>query len=644
MPVLSVGLLFLLSAGVHLALSVHMVTPIVHADEFGYLMGARYLARGGLPTGMPYSPGYSLLLVPLWWLSDSAPTVYRWALDVNAVLGGLTTVLLHQLARRLAPGARRRVWFGTAVAVSAYPALLLSSDIVQSENLVFPGFLVVCLLLWRAFEVPTARRWAAAAGATGLLFAVHERALAVAVVLVIVAAAFLRPWRVHARALAGAGAALALTLGAGELLTRYVTRGVTGYQLPPGGTTAGHLLHRLTSLSGLAHMGVELAGQGLYLLVGGSALFVLGVLALLGRRPWRTGTGGEGSGEGAPGWPVVPAGPAAFLLLTVLAEAALAAIFLASGSRIDDVIYGRYVEAFALPVLVVGALSAAATASRWSWRRWLWPAVAGALGLGGLAAAVAAYWGGVLRGAVVMSNVFAISELLRSTNARLSLAALAGAGLACLVVELGAFRLSVVAGWVAVVGLSVPAVVYGYSYVIDQSAGRLPQRSLPAAIEAIQSRFGGIACVSWDSAVPDPWTFYNTRLFAPQIRFPVFDSARRQVLPCRSGLVIAPHDFGTDPHYPGAKLVIEEPSPESLWVMPGRLQARLAAHPLRFGGTPGAAGGAGSAGSAGTTGPGPQAGAPSSPSSSSASVGANRSAVAARAAARPAARSTTATM
>lgn len=547
-----------------------MRTPIIHADEYGYLMAAHYLARGGLPTGTPYSPGYSLLLVPSWWLSSSTATEYRWALDTNALLGGVTTVLLYLLARRLGPDLRRLTAAGVAVAVSAYPALLLSADIAESENLLFPGFLAVCLLVLGALERPTPARWGAAGAATGLLFLVHERALVVAVGLVIVAIGFLRPWPAHARALAAGAACLAATLAGGEALTRYVTASVPGYQLPRSGSTPGGLLSRLGSASGLTHLGVEMAGQGLYVLVGAGALLVLGLIALGSRRPWRS--------LGA----LPPTGLAAFLLLCLLGQAVLAGIFLATGSRVDDAIYGRYLEAFIPPVLVAGAVAGAGLRRAPGRGRTLASAAAvGAAGLAGLSGAVAAHWGPTLHGPVVMSNVFAVSELLRSTQVRLSLAVLGAVGLGALLVVLGGLRLSAGLGLALAVALSVPATFFGYSYLIDQSTGRLPQRSLPAAVVEIAEGAGRVGCVSWDDSVDDAWSFYNTRLFAPQIRFPVFDSRRGRSLPCASGLVVAGPGFGRNPRYPGARLVLAQPAPESLWVMPGRISRWLAAHPLQ---------------------------------------------------------------
>lgn len=563
-------LLVLITVAVHLALSVHMRTPIIHADEYGYLMGAHFMACGGVPTGKPFSPGYSLLLVPLWWATDSAATVYRGALDINTVLAGLTTLLLYRLARALAPTARPSVWVASAAVAAAFPSLLLYSDLAESENLLVPGFLLLCLLVLRAAERQAIGWWLAAAVDAGLLFWVHERAIVLSGTLLATAVAYLRPWRRSLRVLAAMAATLAAVLAAGAELNHWVTRPAPGRELPASGSTAGHILHQLTTAGGLSHLGTELAGQGLYLLAGAGALAVLGTGLLLSRRPWS----------------LLGLRPrqalAAFLVLTVLGEAVLAAIYLATGSRVDDALYGRYVEVFAIPILLAGAVAGAGLAAPRQSRRTLAYLAAAVAALAVTAAGVALHWGRELSGPVVTANIFSISEVVRGTDARVAVAVVAGAGLAMVLVVLAGFRLSALGGAALAMAVWIPATAYGYSYLVDQSAGRLPQRSLPAAIVEIQQWTGSAECVSWDSSVDDAWTFYNTRLFAPAVAFPVFDSHRAGRLPCSSGLVVAGHDFGSNPRYPGAHLLLTEPSPEALWVMPGPLQRSLARRPLHL--------------------------------------------------------------
>ena len=561
------GLIFLLTVAVHLGLSVHMRTPIIHADEYGYLMGAHFLARGGAPIGKPFSPGYSLLIVPFWWLSASTATVYRWTLDLNAVLAGLSSVLLFRLARRLVPSAGQTAWAVAALVTAAYPATLLYSDLAESENLLIPAFLLACLLLMRAWENPRPRRWLAVAVTAGLLFWVHERSVVVAGAVLLVALDSLRPWRRHGPALAVTAGGLAVTMAGGGLLTHWVTRPAPGRELPGSGSTAGHILAQVTTAGGVTHFGTELAGQGLYLMVGAGALTVLGIMALAGwrRRP--------------EGWLVRVGGPLPmFLVLVMLAEAALAAVYLATGNRVDDAIYGRYLEVFVPPVLLVGILGGMRLAGAGRWWRGLGPALAGMAAMAVTSLGVALHWGRVLSGLVVTSNLLAVADVVRGSPARVTVSSLAAAGLFSTMAVLAGFRLSAFGGAAIALAVMIPASAYGYSYLITQTDGRLPERALPAAIVAIEQA-DHVGCVSWDSHLDDDWAFYNTRLFAPDVAFEVFNSDRETNLPCPSGLVVAGRSLSKMAGFTGARLLLTLPSPASLWVMPGPLARQLAARP-----------------------------------------------------------------
>ena len=554
--------LFAVTVAVHVVLARHMRTPIIHADEFGYLMGAHYMARGGSPTGAPYYPGYSAFLVPLWWISRNPMTVYRWALDVNAVLAGATAVLSFLLARRLAPRSGPLTWGGAALVVSAYPAVVMYSNLTESENLLVPGFLAVALLVLRAVEVPSARRWAVAAAAAGLLYAVHGRAVAVAAALAVTAVRVLRPWREKVPHLLATASSLLAALAASELWIRWVTRKVPGHQLPPRSSSPS-LSSRLTTGSGLQHVGAVLGGEGLYLLAAAAPLLVLGVAA-----SWRAVSRRRGDPAVDGRWHV-------FLILSLVFGAVVAAVFLATGRRIDDAVYGRYVEVFAVPLLVVGAVTAARLRERpvALWR---------ALGLGAVVSAllwlaVAAYWGATIRGTVVRTNVFGLSELVLGPNtaAHLYVAVALGVAVGALVAVVAAYRLLPIIGALVAVGAFVAPSVRAYADVVGLSSADVLLQVVPDTLAGMQRQFGAVPCVAWDSSLDDDWQFYNTRLLVPDTVFPVFDSARAQPLPCSSGAVVSSRAFGARSAYPGARLVVLGDDTAAVWVLPGALQTAL---------------------------------------------------------------------
>ncbi|MGH9063132.1 MAG: hypothetical protein ACRDZQ_10205, partial [Acidimicrobiales bacterium] len=289
----------------HIWLASHMRAPVVQADEFGYLYGAHFLALGGPHpatanyAASPYYPGYSLLLVPLWWLSRSTATVYRWALLENVVLAALTAWLAYLLAGRLAPRLGPWVRALVALVVAAYPSYLLFANIAESENLLVPAVLGICLLARRAFASREPWTWAALGLAGGLLYAVHPSALAVTVAVAAVGAWVARPWRGHLRLPGALGAGLVVGLALARALIGYVTAG--------GPTDTGGFLSALgrgLGPGGLSRLGVDAAGQLLYLLAASAGLVVLGS-AMAAKATWmvaarREGRLGISGGPGAP--------------------------------------------------------------------------------------------------------------------------------------------------------------------------------------------------------------------------------------------------------------------------------------------------------------------------------------------------------
>ena len=570
------AVLFVLVVGLHVALSRAMRAPVVHADEFGYLSDARWLARGGPRPGVPYAPGYPLLLAPLWLLSDHAATVYRWALHVNALLAGAAVVLVYALARRLAPDGPVAAWVSAAVVVAAFPALLLYPNIVESENLLVPGFLAVCLLVHRAVERPTTARWVAAAAGSGLLFWVHPRMIGVAAALAVIAAWLLRPWRVHAGTLGVVAGTLAATLGLGALLTRWVTRADPGQALPPSGGPGTGVLSRTASPAGLGHVAAMLAGEVYYLIAGSAGLFALGVVALWrSRRP-----GGAGPRRAA---------LAGFIGLSLVAVAVVAAATLEPGGRVDTASYGRYDEVVAVPVLLLGALAGAGLATvrrgaagrgpagRQGARRARalisWTVLVTIVGLAVTGAAVAIERGGSVRGTLQLTNVFAFAAPFRLSGGTLEVALFAALGLGAAVAVVALFRWKALAGALAAVALFAPSAVYGHGELARQSSGALAERLVPTTLVAVQRTFGAPGCVGWDSSVNDQFNFYNSRLFDPDVPFLVFDSSRGEP-PC-GPLVAAGRSLSSNPAYAGARLVSYGHSPEAVWVLPGSLQSRL---------------------------------------------------------------------
>ncbi|MCL2718591.1 MAG: hypothetical protein FWE14_07395 [Lachnospiraceae bacterium] len=100
---LSAGVIIILAIGLY-NINVHYCLTIIN-DEFAYWANAAQMAGKDwtalMSTSSFYSYGYSLLLVPLFWLNISMITVYRLAIIMNALLLAGSFLLTYWLARQL---------------------------------------------------------------------------------------------------------------------------------------------------------------------------------------------------------------------------------------------------------------------------------------------------------------------------------------------------------------------------------------------------------------------------------------------------------------------------------------------------------------------------------------------------------------
>ncbi len=179
---------------VHAALALVMRVPIVMYDEYGYFATARRLAGEGQATHLRYFPGYAFALIPAFLVTPSSDAAYHVSLLViNGLLGALTTLLVWQLVRVLAPELSRRVRLLATLAVAVYPSWLLYTDLTWSENLIVPIGIALVLLAGRLARGAPA--WVALAYGVlaGAAYLTHPRGLAMTGAAVVVGLVVLAP-------------------------------------------------------------------------------------------------------------------------------------------------------------------------------------------------------------------------------------------------------------------------------------------------------------------------------------------------------------------------------------------------------------------------------------------------------------------
>lgn len=358
----------LLVVAVRLWVSRHAQAIEIVADEAGYLGTARLLGQGGarwsLGQAGTYSPGYGLLISPWYRIADDPHTIYRAVIVTNAVLGGLTVPLVFAMARRVTVlRSGPAVLASLAVAVS--PAVATHANWAWAENLTLPTYLLLALATMRLLERPDPGRALFAGAICGPAYAVHARLLpCVAVVVGVLAVAGWRRWLPRPAA-AGALAVAVVGLGAAQLLDQVVVT-----RLWEAGNDTSQVTSSLENLTKVRDIAVGTAGQAWYQLVATAGLVGFGALALV--RAAGAGRGAESPGADHRDVPPVvlddDARPdaaqhagrrvlrsdAVVLGLLTLAGFATSVVFMAGRDRADHLVYGRYNDTLAPPLVLAG--------------------------------------------------------------------------------------------------------------------------------------------------------------------------------------------------------------------------------------------------------------------------------------------------
>lgn len=346
----------------YLAVNWHFIGPTATTDEIGYLANAAFLSGQSVDGASSYHFGYSLVLVPAFWLFDTNAATWKAVLVTNALLFAAAFSILYAILRQFS-GSRPACVTATLI-TAAYPSYVVIAGYPYASAAAIPVFLGACaMLLW-------AERRALVAMPifgflVGLYFWIHPTGIAVACAAAIVLVAMVLA---NVRLLWPAVSAAALIAFMDGIYAFVLEPALLDAMTPAGFSPRLHypegasVLARLGSVEAVAGVTMRVLGQFGYLLIASVGVIGLGLFAL--------------QSKGATRWRSVETwrDPRAHLLIFALASLAgivsITALFFADGESkgVQHLIYGRYQEAV-LPVLL--ALAVLVPAMR-DWRRF-WP-------------------------------------------------------------------------------------------------------------------------------------------------------------------------------------------------------------------------------------------------------------------------------
>ncbi|WP_419837786.1 hypothetical protein [Candidatus Poriferisodalis sp.] len=365
-------------------LSGHLITamaaggPVAVPDVPAYLGIAQWVGGDGLaPQSIPFQPGYGLLLAPLVALSGvsllsvQGEAVHQLALIVNSLAAAAAVLVAARLGMILS----RRWWVaGVAGLIAAvHPSLSSASRIAWPETLLGLTVLGVATVVALAIQRGTAawRIWGSAGLLATLAVSLHARMVVLVVALVVTAAAC----RIGRRAWAALGGGLLIGAAATTialLLTdtwpraRLSQAAQLDRGLEPIATVSGQLLALGAGTVGLGLIGLIAglstafdlfrpfrwgpAGNPDELIAGDAPAATTAVApdpeGCSGQRQRGGANGGSQRGD-----PL--AATALFVALGAVGAVLVGGWTLTGSDRADAVLYGRYLDPWAVPLAIV---------------------------------------------------------------------------------------------------------------------------------------------------------------------------------------------------------------------------------------------------------------------------------------------------
>ena len=555
--VLPYGVLVLVRA----VIGLQMEQPFIIADEIGYLGNARYLAgvshMPDLRTTAFYHFGYSLFLLPAFWLFPDPVQAYKAVMVINALLSGLLFFPLYYVLDSILSTPR---WLSIVASFTTclYPSFVLQSNVAWAES----AFITFCALLLALFIVLLNHKSYVAAVAFGctasFLYTIHPRGLPIFVIAVayLTLLALLRVLPML-RALAGIISACAIFV-----LTRVINAHLEiagwGDQAIRNVPTVAAIASKVTHFKSFL---LVVLAQILYLSQATYGLFLLGVASIF-LLFWRrvSAVSQTRIHDGTLHWYT-------FLLLTSLGAFLASTLKIQSLKRGGQLIYGRYNEAFLAPYLafaIIALYSAKPDRPRVSTHTFLVVAILGGLTL----LVLAGRWHDFPQGPVVAANVFGIYPAVRDLG-KLNLSTISLMAISVFLALRFAVMKSFVLGVLLVVALFSAVVVYDYRVVLLQAQrGLRASTTLASEIRSLSD----IKTISYDWSAYHP-VFFNYQYLLPNIVFHKFYSGQGGTP--TSEAVISGNDWRLADTLDAEFVALENGVNNALWILPGALQAQL---------------------------------------------------------------------
>lgn len=326
-------------------------------DEFGYWGIAAYFAGFDWSDAISkipyYSYGYSLLLVPLLWMFDDPTHMYKAAIIINGILVSGCFLLCYDIAKKLAKQTDRFLLMGIAFLISMYPAYIAYSNIAWAECLLI---FLVWLLTWCFVDLSENSPnylFILIGIISTYLFMVHQRAIGVLIASVL---AMLIMWLLEKirlkhlmMVLVPAIILLVIHYYLKDHIQLYLWLNNEGY-LANDFAAQSSKIRQIMTISGMISLLKASLGQIFYIGASSYLIAFAGVYSVIYKIIDSVFVRNDAKHVNSNLYVYV------FILLAILVSFPINVIANINPTRIDHIVYGRYIESVIGPILLIGIL------------------------------------------------------------------------------------------------------------------------------------------------------------------------------------------------------------------------------------------------------------------------------------------------
>ena len=331
-------------------------------DEFGYWGIAAYLAGfdwSDAVSKIPYySYGYSMLLVPLFWIFDNPMHIYKAAIFLNGIMLSACFLLCYDIAKKLSRETNSYILMGFALLISMYPTYVAYSNIAWSECLL----IFTCWLLTWCFvgldEKASSYKFVLIGFLSIYLYVIHQRALGILIASISVILMMKLLNKIKLKQFIMVVIPIIFLLIVHFYLKDYIQSNVwlnASGNLTNDYSDQASKISQMFTINGLIKAFKIFLGQFFYLGAASYLVFYFGLYELVQKV----------------GKSLITAIQTRkleilnyennfylniFLLIAILSSIAISVIFMINPNRIDQIVYGRYTDMLVGPIILLGLL------------------------------------------------------------------------------------------------------------------------------------------------------------------------------------------------------------------------------------------------------------------------------------------------